>query len=169
MLIASSTDPKIEPLCIKINNIAQEAIQWFDTARKIDRLADTHFTFVLTRYIDAREHVEIVDEKMVHIFDFYKEITESFKITRGGGEAFDIAIDQSGKRSKFETMADFPRQPTASLPVDQIITVNELTADILLALKEHAQQKITKIDLKVELFDLYTNHLDGKEWRYRCN
>jgi len=58
----------------------------------------------------------------------------------------------------------FPRQPTASLPVEQIITADKLTEKLLAYLRRPVPQEVIEIKLSVQLFDLNKNCFATRNW-----
>lgn len=153
---------KLNAIFKQVSTVAQEAIDWFDTARRVDQLASTKFTFTIEHFFDAR--VIYQDGKPTSSFGWYRKDTNRFEVSRGGGPAYDQALNALGTGSMLESDPTFPRQPTASLPVAQIITVNELTEKLFSELKRPVPQKVIKIDLCVQLFDLEENCITTKNW-----
>jgi len=164
MIISSPTDPKIETLGIR--EIAQKSITWFDKAREIEELAETKFTFILYRCFDKREHVKSVKGDKIHVYKWHREAINTFLIYRSVGHAYDKRINDLGMRSILEMLPNFPRRPTASCPINQIITVDELTRDIFQAITQLTPHEVERIKLKVELFALNGNQLATKKWTF---
>jgi len=151
-------------ICEEVSIVAQEAIEWFDTARRADQLANTKFIFTLVRFKDARV---LYDEngKRMDNFGWCTKEEHTFEISRVGGPAYDWLINVSGVRAVLEeSVPRFPRQPTASLPVEQIITVDKLTKELFNLIRKPVPQEVVKIELSVQLFDLNENCIATNEW-----
>ncbi|HEX4838927.1 MAG TPA: hypothetical protein VFU89_00615 [Rhabdochlamydiaceae bacterium] len=128
---------ELDAISKQVLTVAQEAIQWFDTARQVDQLADTAFTFTLVRWFDARV---ICKDGEATGFGWFKREEHTFKISC---------------------------QSTASLRVEQIITVDALTEKLLAYLKRPVPQEVIEIKLSVQLFDLNKTYLAIKDWIIR--
>lgn len=167
MVILTPTDPIIGILSTEIGSRTEDALAWFDTVRHVEQLVNTEFTFVISTLCDARKEIELVNGEPVNVVKWYERNTRTFSFGRGGGRAFDKKIDDLRIRALFETMPDFPHQPTDALPTNQIFKVDDLTADIFLALRDPLPQVIEKIELKVTLFGFDKKCLDKREWSIR--
>lgn len=147
MIITSSTDPLIATVSTQIRYLTNLAITWFATARNVDQLANTKFTLLLQLFDQRERNALLVREKIV-------------SVDRGCGPAFDRVINDVRK-----IIPDIPLLPTATLTVDQIFTVDGLTAELLSYLQEEsAPLKLKAFNICVELFDLNGRRLNVNHW-----
>ncbi len=163
--ILTSSDPQINAIVTDLRTMAGEAIAWFDMARRVDALANTVFTFTLTRLTDAKEETKTIDGVSMPVISFYKEDKDNFELSRGGGAAFDRSRETQSLH--FQSLAVIPLYPIASVPVDIIINEDKLVKKVVEALRAIEKQCIQKIELKVELFDINKNQIDTKTWKLR--
>jgi hypothetical protein len=167
MIILNPADPAVEIVSSGINAITQEAVEWFDTVRSVESLACTQFTFVVSRLVDRRERYEVVDGQQTCFVEWHRRESRSYSYSQGGGAAYDAAVNSLGARSFLEMDPSFPRQPTATLSLAEIFSVEQLTSEILLMLKESSPQLVENVKLRVELFDINENSLNTNEWTHK--
>jgi len=160
MIISTPTDPKVAMLCLQVGDIAKQAIEWFDLARRLDELASVQFIFSISRFLNRR----VEGGRGLMAEWRYKE-ENSFLVNRSVGAAYDAIVKTLDDRFIVAIGADLPHPKTESLPIEAIVDVDMLTRDILSDLKKPIDQLIQNIELKVELLDLRDQCLRANTWR----
>ena len=150
---------------IETNSV--EAIAWFDTARHVSELANTEFSFTITRLSDKRIVTTLVNDLPTTTTGWYSEIIDTYTLSRAGGPAYDSLLETLNLRSLMIAQdPDFPTVPTASLPVDMIIKVSDLTTEIFPPLaKISADDVIDSITLNVRLLDISETCIKSRIWK----